>query len=114
VPNSENPADKITPTIFERLCSMLIGLFMKFLYTSVAIDESITSQFLLTRFTTQALNAIGKRSILDPALTSGIKFPTSTKLANDRYLSFSSDTSGLIEELNVVKKSKFIFILENN
>jgi hypothetical protein len=25
VPNSENPADKITPTTFERLCSMLIG-----------------------------------------------------------------------------------------
>ena len=81
---------------------------MKFLYISEAIAESTTSPFLLTRFTTQALNAIGKRSILDSALTLGIKFPTSIRLANDRYLSFSSETNGLIEELNVVENSNFI------
>ena len=63
VPNSLKPAERITPMTFCLLCSMFMGLLMKDLKISRAVSVSITSPFLLTLLATQALKAIGSRSI---------------------------------------------------
>lgn len=62
---------------------------------------------LFTLFATQALNAIGNRSIFFSVSISGTKSPTSTRLAIAKYLSFSSETRGLMVELNIVVYSNF-------
>ena len=63
---------------------------------------SKTSPFLFTLFATQALKAIGRRSIFSSVFIWGIKLATSNKLASAKCLSFSSETKGLIEELKIV------------
>ena len=67
---------------------------MKFFNISLAVDEFITSPFLLTLLTTQASKAIGNKSIFFSTLISGINFLSSLREANDKYLSFSSLTKG--------------------
>ena len=72
------------------------GLFIKFFTISAAVAEFITSPFLFTLLTTQASKAIGRRSMFLDVSTSGKNFFRLAIEARDRYLSFSSLTTGLI------------------
>ena len=89
---------------------MLIGLLIKFLAILAAVAVSITSPFLLTLLTTQASKATGNKSILSSKLIFGINFLNLSNEAIERYLSFSSLTTGLIFKLEkIVLKLNFCF-----